>query len=181
MTSLRTFQTEIDEISHREVAKQRAYAVERAKLEKDAKKTTSKGHARKESTEAADVSKSPAKEPIASPAVPGSGDAVMSDVDEQLQVSALPQYTPHRALRRYTHLSLSTITLTCVPMHRMAVITALPNTRKPRDSSEPHRLPTYAKLWRVCVPNRFAPDTCKIVRCATSHRGGYMAGNDADD
>ncbi|TFK86884.1 GTP-binding protein 1 [Polyporus arcularius HHB13444] len=85
MTSLRTFQTEIDEISHREVAKQRAYAVERAKLEKDAKKTTGKGHARKESTEAADVSKSPAKEPIASPAVPGSGDAVMSDVDEQLQ------------------------------------------------------------------------------------------------
>ena len=41
MTSLRTFQTEIDEISHREVAKQRANAAaERAKLEKDAKKPT---------------------------------------------------------------------------------------------------------------------------------------------
>lgn len=112
MTSLRTFQTEIDEISHREVAKQRAYALERAKLEKDAKKTTSKGHARKESTEVADVAKSPAKEPIAPPAVTGSGDAVMSDIDEQLQVSALPQSTPHRASRRRIHLPF--ITLTCM-------------------------------------------------------------------
>ena len=86
MTSLRTFQTEIDEISHREVAKQRAHALaERAKLEKDAKKGPSKTHARKESTEPADAPKPVAKEPIASPTA---GDAVMSDIDEQLQVSA---------------------------------------------------------------------------------------------
>ncbi|RPD59809.1 P-loop containing nucleoside triphosphate hydrolase protein [Lentinus tigrinus ALCF2SS1-6] len=93
MTSLRTFQTEIDEISHREVAKQRAHALaERAKLEKDAKKTT-KTHARKESTEAPDASKPLVKEPITAPAAPGSGDAVMSDIDEQLQsllLSRLP-------------------------------------------------------------------------------------------
>ncbi|KAI0745724.1 P-loop containing nucleoside triphosphate hydrolase protein [Earliella scabrosa] len=85
MTSLRTFQTEIDEISHREVAKQRAHALaERAKLEKDAKKGPSKTHARKESTEPADAPKPVAKEPIASPTA---GDAVMSDIDEQLQVN----------------------------------------------------------------------------------------------
>ena len=114
MTSLRTFQTEIDEISHREVAKQRAHALaERAKLEKDVKKTASKAHARKESTDAADVSKSPAKEAITTLAAPatGNGDAVMSDIDEQLQVSALPQPAPHRASR--SRLCVSTITLTC--------------------------------------------------------------------
>ena len=84
MTSLRTFQTEIDVISHREVAKQRAHALaERAKLEKDAKKGPSKTHARKESTEPADAPKAVAKELIASPTA---GDAVMSDIDEQLQV-----------------------------------------------------------------------------------------------
>ena len=85
--------TEIDEISHREVAKQRAHALaERAKLEKDVKKTASKAHARKESTEAADVSKSPAKEAITTLAAPatGNGDAVMSDIDEQLQVRSRP-------------------------------------------------------------------------------------------
>ena len=117
MTSLRTFQTEIDEISHREVAKQRAHAAaERAKLEKDAKKPTAaktQTHARKESTEAADVSKSPEKEAITTLAAPatGNGDAVMSDIDEQLQVSALPQPAPHRASR--SRLCVSTITLTC--------------------------------------------------------------------
>ncbi len=87
MTSLRTFQTEIDEISHREVAKQRAQALaERAKLEKETKKTANKTHARKESVEATDASKPAAKEVIAAA---GPGDVVMSDIDEQLQVSIL--------------------------------------------------------------------------------------------
>ena len=97
MTSLRTFQTELDEISHREVAKQRAHAAaERAKLEKDvaAKKGPSSkaahAHARKESIEAADAGKAaPAKEPPipGTPATTGGGDAsAASDIDEQLQV-----------------------------------------------------------------------------------------------
>ena len=88
MTSLRTFQTEIDEISHREVAKQRALAaVERAKLEKDAKKPPvpkTHTHARKDSTPAAEAAvepTTPKKEPIG-PA----GEGGMSDIDEQLQV-----------------------------------------------------------------------------------------------
>ena len=88
MTSLRTFQTEIDEISHREVAKQRAHAAaERAKLEKDAKKPTAaktQTHARKESTTSEPVEPAP-KEPIG-PASAGNGDGAMSDIDEQLQV-----------------------------------------------------------------------------------------------
>ncbi|KAI0780026.1 P-loop containing nucleoside triphosphate hydrolase protein [Fomes fomentarius] len=92
MTSLRTFQTEIDEISHREVAKQRAQALaERTKLEKETKKTANKTHARKESVEATDASKPAAKEVIAAA---GPGDVVMSDIDEQLQsllLSRLPE------------------------------------------------------------------------------------------
>ncbi|PIL36211.1 hypothetical protein GSI_01872 [Ganoderma sinense ZZ0214-1] len=92
MTSLRTFQTEIDEISHREVAKQRALAaVERAKLEKDAKKTPAPKthtHARKDSTPAAETAVEPTtpkeKEPIG-PA----GEGGMSDIDEQLQTLLL--------------------------------------------------------------------------------------------
>ena len=85
MTSLRTFQTEIDEISHREVAKQRAHALaERAKLEKDVKKTASKAHARKESTTSEPVEPA-SKDPIG-PASAGNGDGAMSDIDEQLQV-----------------------------------------------------------------------------------------------
>ncbi|TBU49478.1 P-loop containing nucleoside triphosphate hydrolase protein [Dichomitus squalens] len=89
MTSLRTFQTEIDEISHREVAKQRAHATaERAKLEKDAKKpTAAKAHARKESNTTEVVEPAP-KEPIG-PAGAGNGDAAMSDIDEQLQTLLL--------------------------------------------------------------------------------------------
>ncbi len=87
MTSLRTFQTEIDEISHREVAKQRALAAtERAKLEKDAKKppaTKTHAHARKDSTPAAEVTvESATPNELIRPA----GEGVMSDIDEQLQV-----------------------------------------------------------------------------------------------
>ena len=100
MTSLRTFQTEIDEISHREVAKQRAHATaERAKVEKEAaakRNPTSKSaphpHARKQSTEAGIEANIPAKEPIAAtPTVAGNGNAAASsDIDEQLQVRSRP-------------------------------------------------------------------------------------------
>ena len=99
MTSLRTFQTEIDEISHREVARQRAQATaERAKLEKDVAAKKSSGgakaahaHARKESTDAtADATKAQTKESIpagtVSAGTPQVGRDTMSDVDEQLQV-----------------------------------------------------------------------------------------------
>ena len=109
MTSLRTFQTEIDEISHREVAKQRAHAsAERAKLEKDAaaKKSpstkTSHAHTRRESTDASDAVKVAAKEAVAvAPVAPASGDApAMSDIDEQLQV---------RPRLRVSHLPLADV------------------------------------------------------------------------
>lgn len=87
MTSLRTFQTEIDQIHHREVAKQRAQIVaDRAKADKEVKKTHSKGHARKESTEVPDPSKTAGKEPIAVPAASGEGETALSDIDERLQV-----------------------------------------------------------------------------------------------
>lgn len=97
MTSLRTFQTEIDEISHREVTKQRALAAaERAKLEKDAKRppATAKAyiHACKDSVPAAEtaaVEPAAPKEPIG-PAREG----VMSDIDEQLQVRCLAASVP---------------------------------------------------------------------------------------
>ncbi|KAI0675339.1 GTP-binding protein 1 [Trametes maxima] len=95
MTSLRTFQTEIDQIHHREVAKQRAQAVaERVKADKDLKKTPNKTDARKESTEAADPAKIAGNEPIALPIVSGEGDAALSDIDERLQtllLSRLPE------------------------------------------------------------------------------------------
>ncbi|KAI0374003.1 GTP-binding protein 1 [Pilatotrama ljubarskyi] len=86
MTSLRTFQSEIDQIHHREVAKQRAQAVaERAKAEKDVKKTPGKGHTRKESTEAADAPKNAGNGPIASPIASGEEGATLSDIDKRLQ------------------------------------------------------------------------------------------------
>ncbi|CDO72535.1 hypothetical protein BN946_scf184983.g18 [Trametes cinnabarina] len=92
MTSLRTFQTEIDQIHHREVAKQRAQAVaERTKADKDVKKTAGKGHTRKESTETAESAK---YAPIASPIAVGDTDATLSDIDERLQpllLSRLPE------------------------------------------------------------------------------------------
>ncbi|KAH9858681.1 P-loop containing nucleoside triphosphate hydrolase protein [Lenzites betulinus] len=95
MTSLRTFQTEIDQIHHREVAKQRAQIVaDRAKADKEVKKTHSKGHARKESTEVPDPSKTAGKEPIAVPAVSGEGETALSDIDERLQpllLSRIPE------------------------------------------------------------------------------------------
>ncbi|KAI8992990.1 P-loop containing nucleoside triphosphate hydrolase protein [Trametes punicea] len=76
----------IDQIHHREVAKQRAQAAaERARGEKDVKKTAAKGHSRKESTDATDASKPAGKEPIASPVASGEGDAALSDIDERLQ------------------------------------------------------------------------------------------------
>ncbi|KAI0329403.1 P-loop containing nucleoside triphosphate hydrolase protein [Cubamyces sp. BRFM 1775] len=100
MTSLRTFQSEIDQIHHRELAKQRAQAAaDRAKADKDSsshsKKAAGKGsgHARKESTDAADVSNgsNAGNEPIAS----ADGDATtLSDIDERLQtllLSRLPE------------------------------------------------------------------------------------------
>ncbi|KAH9892611.1 P-loop containing nucleoside triphosphate hydrolase protein [Cubamyces lactineus] len=97
MTSLRTFQSEIDQIHHRELAKQRAQAAaDRAKADKDSssKKAAGKAsHARKESTDAADASKGSivGKEPLAS----GDGDATtLSDIDERLQtllLSRLPE------------------------------------------------------------------------------------------
>ena len=88
MTSLRTFQTEIDEISHREVAKQRAHAAaERAKAEKEAKKpAVAKTHARKESTAAEAVEPQSPASTAPEPTAASNGDAAMTDVDEQLQV-----------------------------------------------------------------------------------------------
>ncbi|KAI9062861.1 P-loop containing nucleoside triphosphate hydrolase protein [Trametes sanguinea] len=95
MTTLRNFQTEIDQIHHRELAKQRAQAVaERTKAEKDVKKTAGKGHARKESTEVTETTKNAGKEPIVSPVAVGDADATLSDIDERLQpllLSRLPQ------------------------------------------------------------------------------------------
>ncbi|KAI0645734.1 GTP-binding protein 1 [Trametes meyenii] len=95
MTSLRTFQTEIDQIHHREVAKQRAQVVaERVKADKDVKKTPNKTHARKESTEVADPPKIAGNEPIASSVAPGEGDAALSDIDERLQKTLLLSRLP---------------------------------------------------------------------------------------
>ncbi|KAI0775757.1 GTP-binding protein 1 [Trametes elegans] len=95
MTSLRNFQTEIDQIQHREVARHRAQAVaERAKADKDTKKGHGKGHARKESTEAAETAKGAAKEPIAAPIPAAEVDGALSDIDERLQLlllSRLPE------------------------------------------------------------------------------------------
>ncbi|KAI0823677.1 GTP-binding protein 1 [Trametes gibbosa] len=95
MTSLRTFQTEIDQIHHREVAKQRAQVVaDRARADKDAKKTLGRGHARKESTEVPDPSKNAGKEPIAALTLSGEGEMALSDIDERLQpllLSRIPE------------------------------------------------------------------------------------------
>ncbi|OSD06907.1 P-loop containing nucleoside triphosphate hydrolase protein [Trametes coccinea BRFM310] len=95
MTTLRNFQTEIDQIHHREVAKQRAQAVaERTKAEKDVKKTAGKGHARKESTEVVETVKNAGKEPIASHVAVGDAEATLSDIDERLQpllLSRIPE------------------------------------------------------------------------------------------
>ena len=97
MTSLRTFQTEIDEISHREVAKQRAHAAaERAKLEKDAKKPSAPRthtHARKDSAPAAEATVQPATLKEKGPIGPA-GEGVMSDIDEQLQVRRPDAFVP---------------------------------------------------------------------------------------
>lgn len=97
MTSLRTFQTEIDEISHREVTKQRALAAaERAKLEKDAKKPSAPRthtHARKDSAPAAEATVQPATLKEKGPIGPA-GEGVMSDIDEQLQVRRPDAFVP---------------------------------------------------------------------------------------
>ena len=86
-----------DEISHREVTKQQALtAAERAKLEKDAKEPwvpRTRTHARKDSTPAAEATVQPATPKEKGPMGPA-GEAVMSDIDEQLQVRRPDTFVP---------------------------------------------------------------------------------------
>ncbi|OBZ68219.1 GTP-binding protein 1 [Grifola frondosa] len=80
MTSLRTFQTEIDEIQHREVARQRAQAISERAKEKEVKKASVKPPAAKETEEA-----SRADAPVPNQ----SSDTEYTDLDEELQTLLL--------------------------------------------------------------------------------------------
>ena len=138
MTSLRTFQSEIDQIHHRELAKQRAQAAaDRAKADKDSssKKAAGKAsHARKESTDAADASKGSnvGNEPIAS----GDGDAsTLSDIDERLQVRGSPMRVA--LLRLPFEVRLEPLTSMMCTFRRYSSRDYLRTSRRPGISS-PH-------------------------------------------
>ncbi|GJE92240.1 P-loop containing nucleoside triphosphate hydrolase protein [Phanerochaete sordida] len=84
MTTLRSFQTEIDEIHHREAAKQRVQALAEQEKLKDAKKTPGKPQTK---VAAAETKPAPDEQPTATTA--GTEDVTLDDALEQTKIQEL--------------------------------------------------------------------------------------------
>ena len=130
MTSLRTFQNEIDKIQHREALKQKIMA--HVASEKDAKeKDPAKRPAPTKVAEVkADVANKPSTEDVSTG---GEDEPELAGVEAGIQVHNIHTY------------------MVLLLMTTILVITIGGSDRR---GTEPCGSPSNTKSWRVCVPNR---------------------------
>lgn len=142
MTTLRTFQNEIEDIHHREIIKQRAQAL--MDKEKDSKHL--KGKAKEEQTVVADKTQNLDDGT-------GSAGANLQDLEERILV----RY--HHDLIDLIVVMLSPIQMLILDLDAIAVF----NPRELRHCSRPGGRLAHAKQRRICDANRPTAFPCRVI------------------